>query len=571
MRLFPLLSLLVIALPARAQDPQPPTPHGEYRIAGTVVSSVDNHPLQRATVDLLAPDNTRTVTQTTTSDEFGHFAFTGVSAGNHILRGETHNYLSTEYEQHEGFTTGIITGAGVDTESLVLKLVPAASIAGTVRDETGDPVANATIHLFRQSLGLGDGRLQNAGVGSTDDRGRFEFPRLQPGSYFLAITAHPWFAIYPTPPRSVSDQADARDYAISMRQRNQQPIGIADSIDPSLDVAYPACFYPGTTDPAAASAIPLRGADALDLTFSLSSVPAVTFMVPISPAKGNQQALPQLMLNFRGQTLSVQAEQSQMNGQATFVGLAPGDYTLRSSPAPAGFTPYSSTGVASSSATAVHIDRSTSIADLPPAPASAHVHAVLHSADGSPPPARLSLGLLPSNSTDESFATTDAKGEITLDAPPGVYSVDAAASGRRLYVRQIVSGAKPQAGNQVHLDAGDNAVLSIFFSAATHGLRGFARKGGKPFAGAFVLMLPMDRPIANSTAFRDQTNLDGSFELSGLAPGAYTLLAIDGGWDVDWRRPEVLAHYLPGALTVHIADSAEKIQPLREPLPVQPR
>jgi hypothetical protein len=72
-------------------------------------------------------------------------------------------------------------------------------------------------------------------------------------------------------------------------------------------------------------------------------------------------------------------------------------------------------------------------------------------------------------------------------------------------------------------------------------------------------------------AVRDQTNLDGSFQLSGLAPGAYTLLAIESGWDIDLRRPEVLARYLPGALTVRIADSAEKSQALREPLPVQYR
>lgn len=176
LRAITILLAGLAALPACPQDAQPSAQRGEYRVAGTVVSSADNHPLQRATVDLLAPDNERTVIQTTTSDEYGRFAFIGVAAGNHILQGETHNYLPTQYEQHAGYTTGIVTGAGVDTESLVLKLEPQSVIAGTVRDEVGDAVPSAQVHLFRQSVGLGDDRLVAAGSTATDDRGRFEFP-----------------------------------------------------------------------------------------------------------------------------------------------------------------------------------------------------------------------------------------------------------------------------------------------------------------------------------------------------------------------------------------------------------
>lgn len=39
--------------------------------------------------------------------------------------------------------------AGVDTESLILKITPAANISGRITDEVGDPVRGAIVTLYR--------------------------------------------------------------------------------------------------------------------------------------------------------------------------------------------------------------------------------------------------------------------------------------------------------------------------------------------------------------------------------------------------------------------------------------
>ena len=37
---------------------------------------------------------------------------------------------------------------------------------------------------------------------------------------------------------------------------------------------------------------------------------------------------------------------------------------------------------------------------------------------------------------------------------------------------------------------------------------------------------------------RDQSDLDGTFTLQGIVPGRYTVLAIEGGWELDWSERE---------------------------------
>jgi hypothetical protein len=70
----------------------------------------------------------------------------------------------------------------------------------------------------------------------------FEFPRLAPGTYLLAVPATPWYAVHPMP-------------AQQRKQQGRSPFGVEDSVDPSLDVDYPVTylswldrFQPGVAD-----------------------------------------------------------------------------------------------------------------------------------------------------------------------------------------------------------------------------------------------------------------------------------------------------------------------------------
>ena len=66
---------------------------------------------------------------------------------------------------------------------------------------------------------------------------------------------------------------------------------------------------------------------------------------------------------------------------------------------------------------------------------------------------------------------------------------------------------------------------------------------------------------------RDESNLDGSFDLKNVIPGSYTIIAIEDGWDLDWAVAGVLARYLQhgqpievgsgSPTTMHLADAVE--------------
>jgi hypothetical protein len=44
--------------------------------------------------------------------------------------------------------------------------------------------------------------------------------------------------------------------------------------------------------------------------------------------------------------------------------------------------------------------------------------------------------------------------------------------------------------------------------------------------------------------------------MSSVAPGEYTVAAIEQGWTLDWSRPEVIAPYLARGVKVTVASGA---------------
>jgi hypothetical protein len=122
--------------------------------------------------------------------------------------------------------------------------------------------------------------------------------------------------------------------------------------------------------------------------------------------------------------------------------------------------------------------------------------------------------------------------EVSLDYASGMYIKTMSAVGATVSHQTLeIKGISPI---QVVLEVGQ----------ASGKITGVALRAVKPFPGAMVVLVPSD-PAHNSALFRsDQSNSDGSFALSYVAPGEYTLLAIEKGWDLEWRNPAVLKPYL---------------------------
>jgi hypothetical protein len=183
-------------------------------------------------------------------------------------------------------------------------------------------------------------------------------------------------------------------------QEQRAIFGVADSIDPSLDVAYPTTYYPGVTDSSHASPIVI-GAGPKEINLRLSAVPALSITFPYTPPQivPNGQpltpmpALPQLRISVFGQVQPVNAptQLGRVPNQGEITGLAPGDYLLSD--------PRQSISQVNAG-TPLHLTESLASGTLPATPELTHLHVLLKTTDGSGVPNGILVGLMHAHSHD---------------------------------------------------------------------------------------------------------------------------------------------------------------------------
>jgi hypothetical protein len=169
------------------------------------------------------------------------------------------------------------------------------------------------------------------------------------------------------------------------------------------------------------------------------------------------------------------------------------------------------------------------------------------------------------------FATPALGGRFKFDnVPAGVWSLLAEGGAKAVAVVDVSVGGVRRLGNVITVrDRSVDAIVTL--SEGNTRIEGFARKDGKGLAGAMVVLAPADRANWQALTRRDQSDSDGSFALRDVAPGKYTIFAIEDGWGLDWARPEAMARYLPGGTAVTLTDKSGALVRLTTPVAVQTR
>jgi hypothetical protein len=98
-------------------------------------------------------------------------------------------------------------------------------------------------------------------------------------------------------------------------------------------------------------------------------------------------------------------------------------------------------------------------------------------------------------------------------------------------------------------------------------LRGFAQRGDRHVSTVAVVLIPDDFKEVSESLRRDQSNSDGSFDLEQIIPGHYQLVAVDRGWEIDWKNPDMIQQYLAHGTPVELKPGEN----LERDVSVQPR
>ena len=235
--------------------PQQPTQKIEiYTISGVLVEHSTDRPLAHMAVGLALTDRPNEEIAFRT-DNNGRFAFS-VPAGKYSLVAHGRDGTYQLYREDEGFSTGIVAGPGVDSSHIVFPVKKPTSISGTVTNEEGDPVGGAQILLFRKAVSFGKEEVTQYGGAMTGSDGVFHQGHLPAGTYYIAVSARPW-------------------YAQNTSGFESRAAGNSD-----LDVTYPLTYYGNVQDARLATPLQLTEGAAAKIQVVVSTVKAVHVFAP---------------------------------------------------------------------------------------------------------------------------------------------------------------------------------------------------------------------------------------------------------------------------------------------------
>jgi hypothetical protein len=380
-----------------------------------------------------------------------------------------------------------------------IPIIPRGAISGRIVDETGTPVEDAQVNIFR--VGLVRGELKVIGSWGTspqsDDRGIFRFAKLAPGKYVVQTV---WRATIP-------DTADTQ---------------------------WTPTFYPGVAS--LAEAVPIQvtpGAERTldDLRLRRAGLFRVKGTVLLSGRPIERGGI-----SVRSRDIGTIGHQGSVGRSEFGLRLPAGEYTLTAR----------SSGM-----------RNDAYAEFPFSVLAHDVEGMVFSIpEAQTLSGRVSLAGSPEvDLSGVSISLEDAgrsaqvnrKGEFSL---PGLYPRK-----YRIRVERMPDGAwlrsirlgEQVVGRDLDLSAGLAGQVEIMLAPGAGRIAGRVLDQEKPEAGATVVVATATGEFLVATA-----DASGGFEFSGLAPGDYRVYAWDEIERGAWQDSEALAAFESVSTPVHI-------------------
>ena len=580
---------------------------GSAAIAGTVVVSGTGHPARRARVTLNATEGGGS--RTAMTDDDGRYAFNDLAAGRYTVSVSKAGHVGITYGQtrpgRQGTPIQLTDGQKFAAN---LQLPRGSVITGTVVDEYGEAIAGTQVRVMRYVMQGGRRTLQQAGNGSTDDRGIYRVFGLQPGDYIVSAV-----------PRNVGPGGDmarlqAELAAVRERIASAAPgegavarelatrAGMLEDRLPQADeqaTGYAPVYFPGTVSAAQAGTVPLNiGEERASVDFQLVRVPLARIDGAVVNSTGQPTDNVQITLTDAAAsvpgaiTMGVRAD---ADGRFHLANVPPGSYRLiaraavsqpgspSSAPGPfggRGVRPLGpmSTAVRLWGSVDVPVDGRNLTNVLVTLQQGLTVSGRIAFQGSTAPPAdltRIRVNLSPADpgvmggQPQNAAGVVDASGKFTIaSVVPGLYRLNAGGPGGAWFIDSAIVDGQDTLDFpfEVKPGAAPSGAVITFTDKQAQLTGTITNQRGQPAPEQTLILYPADERywLPQSRRIRStRPSTDGQFSFTGIPPGDYKIVAMVDVEPGAWFDPSFLQQIDAASTRVMIGEGEKKVQHLQ--------
>jgi hypothetical protein len=311
-------------------------PSGHGSIAGMIVTDDSSgSPLPRATVTVTSAEGQPVAT--VYSDARGQFLAKDLPAGRYAVVATKPAFVRAPYgaRRFDRPGTPITLAEGQAVSNLRIAMARGAVITGLVTDD-GQPIPGVVVRVLQYRTLDGERSLApvtlTGGPWSdvTDDRGRYRIYGLAAGEYIVSVSPRPMAG------GDIRQMTPADIQSVRQAMQAAGTAGAAPVHPPDpVTVAYATVYYPGTTVSTSATPVAVGAGEernGVDLSMQLVRTAHVDGIVLTPNGVPPQSVQVLLVQGGLGSptplTLSVNRATVGPDGKFSYVGVAPGPYTI---------------------------------------------------------------------------------------------------------------------------------------------------------------------------------------------------------------------------------------------------
>ena len=234
------------------------------------------------------------------TDDRGSYEITELPEGRYTVTASKAGFVTLSYGQRRPRQPSIPVQLqqGEELRRVDFNLPRGSVITGRVLDEDGEPLVSAAVRVFQYVYRQGQRELVPRGADRTDDRGQYRVFGLEPGEYFVSVqVARGMVALgrggLPGTPPLAAGRGLGRGGLFGA-----EPPGVGGiEVEQVESVGYAPTYYPGVTSLIDAVVVAVGvGQEAAGIDFSIQLVPTanvsgVVFGLDGTPAEGTQVTL----------------------------------------------------------------------------------------------------------------------------------------------------------------------------------------------------------------------------------------------------------------------------------------